>query len=114
MNGRRYLPATLDDLTRALAAGVLPVPAGTVVAADDSEDAEYDALMRAADASAERVRDEADGRRRRVVVVTEVTDDPVPLDRVVAVHLDDADDADPDDDLGWYATQELPELLAGQ
>jgi len=35
---------------------------------------------------------------------------------VVAVHADPADlpdDADPDDDLGWYATQEIPDLLGG-
>jgi hypothetical protein len=39
----------------------------------------------------------------------------VPLKRVVAVHADPADrpaDADPDDDLAWYATQEVPDLLA--
>jgi hypothetical protein len=33
---------------------------------------------------------------------------------VVAVHADDAErgpDADPDDDLAWYATQEVPDLL---
>ena len=29
---------------------------------------------------------------------------------VVAVHVDTADDADEDDDLAWYATQEIPDL----
>ncbi|MGN0065565.1 MAG: DUF6912 family protein [Nocardioides sp.] len=113
MSARRYLPSTVHELAAALAVGSLPVPAGVVVAADESEDAEYDALMTAADASAERVRGAGDGLRRRVVVVTAVELDPLPLDRVLSVHLDDADDADPDDDLGWYATQELAEVLAG-
>ena len=30
---------------------------------------------------------------------------------VVAVHVDDRDDADPDDDLAWWATQEIDDLL---
>ena len=30
---------------------------------------------------------------------------------VVAVHVDDRDDADPDDDLAWWATQEIGDLL---
>ena len=30
---------------------------------------------------------------------------------VVAVHVDTEDDADPDADLAWYATQEIPDLL---
>jgi hypothetical protein len=50
------------------------------------------------------------------VVVAEL-DDPdgvVPLKDVVAVHADLEDrpeDADPDEDLGWYATQEIDALL---
>ena len=37
-----------------------------------------------------------------------------PLRDWVAVHCDVADrpaDADPDDDLAWFATQEIPDLL---
>ena len=39
----------------------------------------------------------------------------VPMRDVVAVHADVADrpaGADPDEDLGWWATQEIPDLLA--
>ena len=41
-------------------------------------------------------------------------DGVVPLDRVVAVHVDTprTADADPDDDLAWYATQEIPDLIS--
>ena len=59
-----------------------------------------------------------DGRRVVIVadVVGEALPDTVALADVVAVHAD-ADDllpgADPEDleDLGWYATQEIPDLL---
>ena len=86
-----------------------------VVAEDDSEEAEYAALMTAADASAALLA----GPGRRVVVVAELDREPepgwtVPLERVVAVHADTEDrpaDADPDEDLGWFATQEIPDLL---
>ena len=55
-----------------------------------------------------------DGQRRRVVVVVETRseDDPVSWRDVVAVHVDDRDDARPDDDLAWWATQEIGDLLA--
>ncbi len=38
----------------------------------------------------------------------------VPKQRWAAVHVDVDmdDDTDPDDDLAWYATQEISELLA--
>jgi hypothetical protein len=48
------------------------------------------------------------GLRRRVVVVLEGDGN-----QIVAVHADSADDADPDDDLAWYASQELDSLLDG-
>ena len=113
---RLYLPTTLDRLGEQYADGAFVVPADLVVAEDDSEDAEYAALMTAADASATLV----DGPGRRVVVVAELDREPepgwsVPLKRVVAVHADLEDrpvDADPDEDLGWFATQEIPDLLA--
>jgi hypothetical protein len=57
-----------------------------------------------------------DGPGRRVVVVAEVDSAvaPISLSDVVAVHCDVEDrppDADPDDDLAWFATQEIPGLV---
>jgi hypothetical protein len=115
---RLYLPATVHILARLDRVGELPVTDDVVVAPDDSEDAEYDALMTAAETSAVLAAELDPGERRRVVVVAE-TDGLGPgiaLADVVAVHAD-ADDfpagADPEDldDLGWYATQEIPDLL---
>ncbi len=113
MATRLYLPVTPDDLAEALRTGSVRLPAETVAAPDESEDAEYEALLVAADVSAELVAGLPAGRRRRVVVVTESREDPVRLRDVVAIHADDADDADPDSDLGWYGTQELGDLVAG-
>jgi hypothetical protein len=112
---RIYLPTTLALLAEQHADGAVVVTDDVVVAEDDSEDAEYDALMTAADAAAALLT----GPGRRVVVVAELDREPepgwtVPLKRVVAVHADTADravDADPDEDLGWFATQEIPQLL---
>ena len=111
---RLYVPATLESLAALPGSGALDAT-DAFVAADDAEESEYDALAAAADASAELVAGLPDGRRRRVVVVAEVTGEPdrVTLADVVAVHADPSDDADPDDDLGWYATQEIPDLLPG-
>jgi hypothetical protein len=99
---RRYVPSTLLLLAEDRAAD------------DDGEESEYAALMTAADASAELVAGLADGRRRRVVVVVDSADlaSPVTWREVVAVHVDVEDDADPDDDLAWWATQEVDDLLA--
>lgn len=112
---RVYLPTTIALLAEQHAEGAFLVTDELVVAEDDSEDAEYAALMTAADASAA-----LDGRRR-VVVVAELDREPepgwtIPLKRVAAVHADTEDrpdDADPDDDLGWFATQEIPDLVRG-
>lgn len=112
---RVYLPTTIGLLAAQHAEGAVVVTEDLVVAEDDSEDAEYAALMTAADASAALVA----GPGRRVVVVADLDKEPepgwtVPLKRVVAVHADTADrpaDADPDEDLGWFATQEIPDLL---
>ena len=110
---RRYLPSTLPRLA-AEWDGPGPDAAGAVVAADDGEETEYAALMTAADASADQLAGLPDGRRRRVVVVVETAtaDAPVAWRDVVAVHVDDRDDADPDDDLAWWATQEIGDLVA--
>lgn len=112
---RVYLPTTVALLAAQHAEGAVVVTDEVVVAEEDSEDAEYAALMTAADASAALLT----GAGRRVVVVAELDQEPepgwtVPLKRVVAVHADTEDrpaDADPDEDLGWFATQEIPQLI---
>jgi hypothetical protein len=117
---RLYLPATLHRLAKLERQESLPVGDDVVLAPDDSEDAEYDALMTAAETSLVLAGELDPGERRRVVIVAEVPELPetVSLADVVAVHAD-ADDVppsvDPDDldDLGWYATQEIPHLLDG-
>ena len=115
---RLYVPATLRLLAKLDAGLTLPVSDDVVIAPDDSEDAEYEALMTAAGASAVLAGELDPGERRRVVIVAETSDlaASIGLPDVVAVHADSGDlppDADPDDleDLGWYATQEIPDLL---
>lgn len=114
MTVRIYLPATPAGLATWWASGVVPAGAERYVAPDSTEESEYAALMEAADASAAA----QPGRCRRVVVVAEVgtADGPVPLREVVAVHADPEERperADPDEDLAWYAVQEIEDLLAG-
>jgi hypothetical protein len=115
---RAYLPTTLALLSEQHARGEVVVTDDVVVLPVDGEgdeEAEYDALMTAAVASAELL----GGPGRRVVVVAELEREPepgwtIPLKRVVAVHADTEDrpaDADPDDDLQWFATQEIAYLL---
>lgn len=113
MSSRRYVPATLPGLARTWGSAS-PDTTGAVVAEDSSEQAEYDALMTAADASAALLAGLPDGSRRRVVVVVaeDAPDEPGWSD-VVAVHVDSHDDAQPDDELGWWATQEIGTLVAG-
>lgn len=110
---RRYLPTTLPRLAEEWDGTALDAT-GAIVAVDDGEETEYAALMTAADASAELLPGLPDGRRRRVVVVVETAtaDAPVARRDVVAVHVDDRDDADPDDDLAWWATQEVGDLIS--
>lgn len=115
MTVRAYLPTTLALLAEQHANGELLVTDDVVVCVEDDEESEYDALMTAAEASAALL----SGPGRRVVVVAELEKAPepgwtVPLKRVVAVHADTEDraaDADPDDDLAWFATQEIPFLV---
>lgn len=108
---RVYVPASLDLLAAWHTAGEVPWPEEAVVAEEEDEASEYDALMTAADASAELI----DGHGRRVVVVAEgaAAGHPIALRRVVAVHADVEDFTDPDDDLAWFATQEIDQLLQG-
>ena len=111
---RVYLPTTLAGLARLRDEGQLPASTERYVADGEDEQAEYAALMAAAfDAAAL-----LEGPGRRVVVVADVADPDgsVPLREVVAVHADPAErpvGADPDDDLAWYATQEIDALLSG-
>jgi hypothetical protein len=108
---RVYVPASLELLTSWLAADEVPWPVDPISPPDDDEESEYAALMAAADASAELI----GGSGRRVVVVAEVVSEgrPIPLRRVVAAHADVDDFTDPDDDLAWFATQEIRDLVAG-
>jgi hypothetical protein len=111
---RVYLPTTVAGLARLRDEGVLPASAERYVAGGDGEEQEYAALMAAAADSA----DLLGGAGRRVVVVAEVADPDgaVELRDVVALHADTEDrpaGADPDEDLAWYAVQELDALLSG-
>ena len=107
MSVRIYVPATLAELGDFVSAGEVPATAVRFVAVDEDEGLEYLALMSAADASRER------GADRRVVLVAEVghEDDAAPRRTWVAVHADHEPGADPDDEPGWFAVQELPTLL---
>ena len=109
---RIYLPTTLEDLAVFVASGSVPASAERYVAADESEEAEYDALAAAADDAAGQL----PGPGRRVVVVADLPDPDLAFgtDRIVAVHADTAL-VDPSaanlPELGWFATQEIPDLL---
>lgn len=113
---RVYLPLTLALLAEFDATGEVPASLDKVVATDESEEAEYAALMTAADASASLI----GGPGRRVVLAADVVDaaGAVPRKSWAAVHVDTEDRdiarADPDDDLAWYATQEITDVLAGR
>ena len=81
MSIRVYLPTTVALLAEQHAEGAFLVTDDAVLvdAGAEDEEAEYDALMTAASASA----------------------------ALVAGPEDRPADADPDDDLGWFATQEI-------
>ena len=114
MSTRSYLAATLDLLGAWHTLGAVPASAERVVPAGDDEESEYAALMTAADLSAALL----DGPGRRCVLVAQTSDQiggdgegEIAWRDVVAVHVDTDDDADPDDDLAWFASQEIPQLL---
>ena len=69
---RLYLPATMEDLAALQSDGAMGVGDDAVVAVGDTEDEEYDALMTAAESSAELAAGLEPGERRRVVVVAEL------------------------------------------
>jgi hypothetical protein len=120
---RAYLPATLDDLDTLAATRSLPVTSGVAVAPGAPELMEHLAWVAAAERAAE-----VAGEGRRVVVsadvdtaavtpapgaeptaVTLVT--PVPLKRVVSLHVDE----EPGSGLGdllWYDVTELDQVRA--
>ena len=106
---RVYLPTTLDDLARFVDQGYVPESVERYLAPGEDEESEYAALSAAAEASGAL----QGGGGRRVVVVAEVADPDgtVALELVRAVHADVAEGADPDEDLAWFATQEIPDLL---
>jgi hypothetical protein len=109
---RVYVPATLELLRRWHQAGLVPADAfeEAFEAPDETEEGEYAALMSAADASAALL----EGAGRRVVLVVDSDVAPADWADVAAVHADVRDrpaGADPDEDLGWFATQEVPDLL---
>ncbi len=109
---RGYLATTLSALAGWHAAGVVPAGSQPVRPEGPDEESEYAALMAAAASSA--ALQPGGGRRVVVVVDTPSLDGPIDFADVVAVHCDTDDrppDADPDDDLAWYATQEIPDLL---
>ena len=106
---RLYIPATLDQLAAYRDAAAVPEEAERFVAADESEEAEYLALMTAADASADM------GGERRVVLVA---DRPIEYGEIfwselVALHADAKPFTDPDDEPGWYGVQEVSAILGG-
>jgi hypothetical protein len=134
---RVYVPLTSSGLVRLVAEGRLdgPLRAHAVTEAlrgdwpeGDEESWEYAALMAAAADSAS-LRGEGDAPRRYVVAadvpsfvpvegsdptLVEVAAD-VPWKNVAAAHVDTSDwsgdGAEEDDDLAWFATQEIAQLV---
>lgn len=151
------LPILAAAMNERPAPGFPPGPAFAVTptlrewyASGDTEELEYIALSLAAAASVHLLADDPQAARRRVVVAADVdagavsTDhemgpssrgridvaEPIPLGRIAAIHVDDADAVaavtvaaqHPHDELAaeeaadfellWYATQELEQLLS--
>jgi len=110
---RIYVPTTLAGLASYVRSDAVPSTAERFVASDDSEEAEYETLAEAGEAAAGLL----DEPGRRVVLVADVDDEDAafPMALVEAVHAD-TDDIDPGEEplpeLGWFATQEIDELLA--
>ncbi|MBZ5735067.1 hypothetical protein K8Z61_11210 [Nocardioides sp. TRM66260-LWL] len=107
---RAYVPATYAELARFHAAGEVPTTEA-VTASDTSEEAEYDALLDAAVASAERAAGSDDPRRVVLAVDVPTVGLAAPWRHVASVHVDVEPGAEADDDLAWYATQEVGDLL---
>lgn len=119
---RIYLPGTIDDL-EALAAGQsvsrgpLAYAATDRLAAEfpdaDAEELAYAAMSAAAADCAEPplivVAADVPATETVEAGIVEPTE-PVSLGDVASFHLGDSDD--PEDELAWYATQELDDLIA--
>ena len=113
MSVRVYLPVTSSGLASLVAEGRLDGPFRAHAVTDelraewadgDEEAWEYAALMAAAATSAG-LRGTGDTPRRYVIAAD------VPLKNVAAAHVDTADHAGDDEDLAWFATQEIAHLL---
>lgn len=87
---RVFIPVSKDALSRLASGGVLGTGDGYQADPDD-EDATYDAMAAATQASDE-----------RLVVEADAEGDSVTLDAVVALYLDES----------WYGVQEIGSLLA--
>ena len=104
---RVYLPATAEELLAWGGERLVPAEAERVLAESEDEQDEYAALMTAADLA---------DPGRRIVVVAEVPGDgegEIDWADVAAIHADPEPrvaDADPDEDLAWFATQEWDQL----
>ena len=104
---RVYLPATADQLAAWAGQRRVPMEAERVLAESEDEQDEYAALMTAADLA---------DPQRRIVVVAQVAGDgegEIGWSDVAAIHADPEPrraDADPDEDLAWFATQEWDRL----
>jgi hypothetical protein len=134
---RIYVPTTLARLAAVVESGEIPAPVHAHAVTDavraewaesSEEEWEYEVLGLAADDCADLWG--PDDVRRRVVLAADVSDaeradpdnpgDPtavivdhaVPVRRIAAAHADlTTDDAEADDDLRWFASQEIPDLL---
>ncbi|HQR26155.1 MAG TPA: hypothetical protein PLP61_03850 [Nocardioides sp.] len=132
MSVRVFVPVSRADLQTLVTERRLPGPRLAHALTDalreawpgvDQEEGEYAALMAAAAAS-RALGSAEEGRRRRVLAVDAPdavptgSEDPtevrivgdVAWRDVAAAHVDLADDAAEDDDLAWFATQEIPDL----
>ncbi|MGN6161559.1 MAG: DUF6912 family protein [Marmoricola sp.] len=104
---RLYIPATMELLAAYRDGAAIPEDVERIAATDDSEEAEYLALMTAADHSAQQ------GSRRRVVLVADrpIEYGAIDWSELVAIHADAAPFTDPDDEPGWYGVQEIGAIL---
>lgn len=132
MSERVYVPATSSLLARLVSEGRLEGPFRAHAVTDalraewpdaDDESWEYAALMAAA-ADSVALRGDGDAPRRCVIAadVPSVVHVPgedltlvdvaadVPWKNVASAHLDTVDHASDDDELAWYATQEIAHL----
>jgi hypothetical protein len=133
MSARVFVPTTWAGLAGLVSQGRIAGPLRAHAVTDelregwpeaDQDEWEYAALLAAAVASRELSKDQA---ARRVVIAADVggvesvaegeaaTEVELAHDlvwrNVAAVHLDEASGADDDDDLAWFATQEIAALL---